>query len=165
MLRTNRSKTPGCIARFVGLPQGGDASINLSNTTASSRSGYPRPESPGLPTTVVAAFKCVEKRKCLPARRIVETIIRRGGAQRNTCPDPGAQNPFLSAHPQADVDSDALGLLVVSVFVSLHLAKTFGVGMQLRKQGFQLVDIDVQYSLKKLAADFLEPHLQLRRKT
>ena len=56
-------------------------------------------------------------------------------------------------------------LLVVSVFLSLYFAKTFGIGMQLRKQGFQLADVDVQYSLKELAADFLEPGLQLRRKT
>jgi hypothetical protein len=37
--------------------------------------------------------------------------------------------------------------------------------MQLREHGFELIDVDVQYALEKLAADFFEPCLQLRRST
>ncbi len=49
----------------------------------------------------------------------------------------------------------------MSVFGSLHFTKPLGVCMQLREKGLQLVDIDVQDSLEELAANFLEPCLQV----
>jgi hypothetical protein len=49
--------------------------------------------------------------------------------------------------------------------VSLPLAKAFRVRVQLREDGFQFVDIDVQNALKELVADFLESGLQVRSKT
>ncbi len=47
----------------------------------------------------------------------------------------------------------------------LHFTKPFGVGVQLREHVLQLVDVDVQYTFEKLAANFLEPHLQVRHDT
>ncbi len=52
--------------------------------------------------------------------------------------------------------------LIVHVLGALIRAKTFCILMQLREQDFQLVDVHIQDSLKKLAAHFFEPDLQVR---
>ena len=61
--------------------------------------------------------------------------------------------------PNLDGDPAPLPLLTLCVFVSLPLTKAFRVRVQLREDGFQFVDIDVQNALKELVADFLEPRL------
>src|SRR5208282_413237 len=59
----------------------------------------------------------------------------------------------------------ALGFLNGDGFVRLLFKKALGVRMQLREYGLKLIDVDVQDPLEELAANFLEPQLQVRYNT
>ncbi len=81
----------------------------------------------------------MEKRQGLPNSRVAASNTLKPGLPRKVCPD--ARIAFMLSPPNSEFSPLLSGLIVF--FVSLHLAKAFGVRMQLREHHFQFVDVDV----------------------